>query len=141
MKSIERRIEINSTPEQLFQAITSEDGLKHWWTNDVKFKPSEGSDFELGFYNRSIVLKFRIDTLQQHSLVRWVCLAGPDEYKSSKITFNINVTENGVDLLLNHSELNGSDQFINHAIDSWDSVLNSLKSYVETGRDNPISRS
>ena len=139
MASIKKQIEIQSTPAQLFEAIISERAIKAWWTTDVEIEPAEGEFVDLGFYERAIVIRFRIEALRPHSMIKWVCLAGPEEYLKSEIVFEISSSDPWVTLTFEHSGLGGSDEFITHATQSWERVLNSLKSYVETGQGRPIS--
>ena len=139
MSLIAQDILIEAKPDAIFKALTLQEGLSSWWTSDTTTQPIVGSVAEFGFYQRSIVTRFRIEELEQARRIRWHCLAGPQEYLGSEVVFELEATASGTILHFAHRQLKGTDDFMRHADQSWHRVLASLKSYVETGQGRPIS--
>src|SRR5262245_46120482 len=49
MPDILHDLPINATPERVFQAVSSPEGLDAWWTQRSEGKPIVGSEYELWF--------------------------------------------------------------------------------------------
>jgi uncharacterized protein YndB with AHSA1/START domain len=71
MINMPHQIKINATPEKVYDAITTSEGFKGWWTSDAKADPEVGSIAEFGFYNRAAVFIMHIDQLESGKLVEW----------------------------------------------------------------------
>ena len=48
------RIEIAAPAEKIYRAITTEDGIKAWWTLDVKMDAHVGGKAVFGFMKHSV---------------------------------------------------------------------------------------
>lgn len=53
MAEIRHNVVIKVTPEKIYNALITQEGLANWWTNDTTAKP------EIGFVNVFIFGKFR----------------------------------------------------------------------------------
>ena len=49
MADIYHDFPIKASPERVFEAVTSPDGLDAWWTKRSAGRPSEGTEYELWF--------------------------------------------------------------------------------------------
>jgi hypothetical protein len=49
MSDIALELTIKATPEDVFYAITWQDGITHWWANRVHAEPTVGSITEIYF--------------------------------------------------------------------------------------------
>ncbi len=67
MSQISHTIQIAAAPESVFDAVSLQDQLARWWTNNAKAGAVLGSVAEFGFYNRTIVIKFRIEELEREA--------------------------------------------------------------------------
>src|SRR4051812_6679490 len=70
------RINIEAPVETIYRAITTEEGIKAWWTSGVKMDANVGGKAVFSFFNRSTVFEMRIEQLTPSSLVRWKCTGG-----------------------------------------------------------------
>src|SRR5205085_8082807 len=68
------RIGISAPAEKIYRALTTEEGIKAWWTTDVKMDTLAGGKAVFGFENHSIVFQMRIEQLTPSSLVFWKCV-------------------------------------------------------------------
>ncbi|MEH6995713.1 SRPBCC domain-containing protein [Neobacillus drentensis] len=132
MMNMPHQITINVTPEKVFDAITTTEGLKGWWSTDAKAEPQVGSIAEVGFYNRQAVFQLHIDRLEPGKLVEWTAQHDMPAWKGTKIRFDLSVNENGATVVnFNHSgfqSMEGPYAMINT---TWGSLMYILKQYVE----------
>ena len=98
------RIGIAAPAETIYHALTTEDGIRAWWTTDVTIGECVGDTAVFGFFNRETVFEMRIEELilngqsdanspstvlrtpsppagqkegmRERSLVRWKCIGG-----------------------------------------------------------------
>lgn len=137
MANIRHNFAIKAPIQKIYEAITTEQGLKDWWTNDTIAKPEKGHINEFRFgpdYSK----KMKISELVVPNKVTWECLDGDKQWFGTKLTFELLEKEN--DTLLKFSHLNWaeeSDYFgvCNH---QWGRFLDSLKSLCETGEGQPF---
>jgi uncharacterized protein YndB with AHSA1/START domain len=45
--------------ERIYEAITTEDGIRVWWTTDVKMADQPGGKAVFGFFDHSTVFEMR----------------------------------------------------------------------------------
>ena len=134
MHSILHKINIDSNPEALFLALSTDDGLSNWWTK----ARSEGklTTFYFGAEGEHRVV---METL--HSApgkeIRWKCTDGPWVDKG-EFVFSIVEEEKGVSLDFAHHGWAETDDFYKHCNPKWAFFLAvSLKQYLETGTGSP----
>ncbi|MCM4082367.1 SRPBCC family protein [Paractinoplanes hotanensis] len=134
MPDILHRIGVkDATPNQVYEALTTVDGLAAWWTADTKeaggvlqfrFPPVGGFDME--------VLETRP---AEH--VRWRVADGPEEWIGTTVDFKLRQDGDYTIVLFEHQGWREPVEFMNHCSTKWASYLLSLKSLVETGRGAP----
>lgn len=139
MGLVSQDILVAALPRRVFDALSLQEGLSTWWTSDAAAEPVVGSVAEFGFYERAIVTRFRIEELEAAKRIRWHCISGPEEYVGSEVVFELEAASAGTIVHFEHRQLEGTDDFLAHARQSWQRVLLSLKTYVETGAGTPIS--
>ena len=52
MPDIMHLVKIRAAPERVYQAITTAEGIRNWWTRDTVLEPKIGATGEFGFYER-----------------------------------------------------------------------------------------
>ncbi|WP_185147904.1 SRPBCC domain-containing protein [Peribacillus simplex] len=126
------QIMINATPEKVYDAITTTEGFKGWWTTDAKAEPQVGSTAEFGFYNRQAVFQMHIDQLVPGRLVEWTAQHDMPGWKDTKIRFELNSHENGATIVnFNHSGLESMEGPYAMINTTWGTLMYILKQYVE----------
>lgn len=132
MINMPHQITINATSEKVYEAITTSEGFKGWWTSDVKAEPEVGSVAEFGFYNRKAVFKMHIDQLELGKLVAWTVQHDMPGWKGTKIRFDLNANENGETIVnFNHSGWNSMEGPYPMINTTWGTLMSLLKNYVE----------
>jgi len=137
--AIKHRIEIEASPEQLYAAISQQQGLAAWWTPMVEAEPELGSVARFRFGDGKHGPDMRIDTLEPGAAVGWHCVDGP--WKGMDMRFEIAAHERGSVLRFTHDGWPEADDFYMHCNAKWGFFLAvSLKGYLECGEGAPHPR-
>lgn len=135
--SIEIRINliIKATPEEVYKAVTTQEGIESWWCKHTTAKP------EVGFVNIFIFGKFRnemeITGLITNKRVEWKCINSIDEWIATDISFDIEEKDRSTILRFTHAGWReATDTFAGCTYD-WALFMKSLKSHCETGIGTP----
>ena len=136
MADILHRIQINSSPKNIYEAIVTASGLSRWWTKDVKTTAEVNSIAEFGF--DSLVTKMRIDRLVQNQRVDWTCVDGPDEWINTHLFFDLTAEGNNTILRFGQRDWKVASDFYCHCNCKWSYFLHSLKSFIENGYGSPF---
>ncbi|MGG4491205.1 SRPBCC family protein [Metabacillus idriensis] len=132
MVNMPHQITINATTEEVYNAITTTEGFKGWWTTDAKAEPQEGTIAEFGFYNRQAVFLMHIDRLEKDKLVEWSAQHDMPAWKGTKIRFELTVNDNGATVVnFNHSGFQSIDVPYAMINTTWGALMYILKQYVE----------
>jgi uncharacterized protein YndB with AHSA1/START domain len=130
---------ITPTPEKVYDALTTIDGLAAWWTEDTtgnadgggilrfRFPPVGGFDME--------VVK-----TQPSERVLWRVVEGPDEWVGTTIDWDLRQSGDYTIVLFKHEGWREPGEFMHHCSTKWGSFLMSLKSLVESGQGAPAPR-
>jgi len=136
MADILHKIEIKAPRAWVYEALSTQDGLAHWWTKDTKAEPTVGSTAQFTF-NGKFVQKMRVDDLQSGKRVAWTCVAGAEEWNGTTITFDLS-EENGETVLrFGHRGWREASDFLAHCSYRWAYFLRSLKLYLQEGEGTP----
>ncbi|WP_335871631.1 SRPBCC family protein [Bacillus sp. 2205SS5-2] len=134
MINMPHQITINEKPEKIYEAITTSEGIKGWWTSDAKVEPTVGTVAEFGFYNRQAVFQMHIDKLEKGKLVNWTAQHDMPGWKGTKISFELSPQENGSTILhFSHSGWDSMDGPYAMINTTWGTLMSILKQYVEGG--------
>jgi len=69
-------IGIAAPADTIYRTITTEEGIRAWWTTDVKMDASVGGRAVFSFFDHSTEFQMRISAIEPFSLVRWQCTGG-----------------------------------------------------------------
>ncbi len=135
MHDIMHLIKIHASSGRVYEAITTADGLRQWWTRDAAIEPKIGAAGEFGFYGKRFVAKVSVTALSPFTLVRWKVanLAWP----GSDIEFNVKADGNDTTLLFAHRGFPRADEAFASATTRWGFYLLSLKRYLQSGNGTP----
>lgn len=148
MSHYTKNIYLKTSPAELFQAITTTEGCKAWWTPESKVGSEVGSDASFRFGRTHWT--FEIKKLDPGKEVEWFCkeqfmyapdtLSKTDEWVGTTVKYVISETEDGSELHFEHVGLNEQMECWGMCQPGWDHFLgNSLKSYLELGQGMPWS--
>lgn len=141
MIDIIHRIGIKSPAAQVYQALTTLEGLGHWWTEEVSGDGRLGGKIEFVFRKKTGELLgkmvMEVQALNAPKEVRWRCVDGPAEWIGTDITFQLSEQDNQTTLLFGHRNWREAVEFTFHCSMKWAVFLLSLREYVETGKGKP----
>ena len=138
MSAIVEERTIAAAPGRVFKALTHQDEIAHWWTNDLSAKPEVGSLAEFRFTRWGAgVLQFEVAELDAGEKVRWISRQGPPQWAGTSVTWQLTPVQNGTKLVFTHDGFAQVDEVYEQTRGNWEYFLDSLKSYLETGKGTP----
>jgi uncharacterized protein YndB with AHSA1/START domain len=137
MSAIVEEITIAATPERVFNALTRQDEMVLWWSNEAHVEPEVGSVGEFRFKPPAGVLKFEVVELKAGEKVHWLSRQGPPHWTGTSVTWQLTSVQNGTLLAFTHDGFAQVDKAYEQVRGNWEYFLNSLKSYLETGKGTP----
>jgi uncharacterized protein YndB with AHSA1/START domain len=136
MPDILHRVGIRAKPQQVFKALSTIEGLSHWWVADVKGNPKKGGIIDFGFVDMKV-----IETKPNKS-VRWKCVRGPKDWLGTEVIFQLKPAREQTIVLFTHANWKKPVEFMYHCSTKWAVFLLSLKDWLERqeGRPQPYDR-
>jgi len=136
MVDILHRVGIAATAEEVYQALTTNEGLARWWTTDTSGAGTAGSIIAFKFGKGGT--DFEVAELQTNSLVRWRHSGDmPGAWMGTEVSFSLISGENQTYVLFRHSNWKEPSNFMAHCSTKWAVFLLSLKQAMEMGAGNP----
>ena len=140
MADILHRIGVeHSTPERVYDALTTLDGLSGWWTEKTSGETGVGGVIEFRF---PPVGGFDMEVLDLRPAERvtWRVVDGPEEWIGTTIDWELRRDGDYTIVLFAHRGWAEPVEFMHHCSTKWATFLMSLKSLVETGEGQPAPR-
>lgn len=137
MAEMHHQIPIDASPEKVYEAIATQEGLRGWWTGDSIAEAQVGSVAEFGFYNRKFLFRMRIDELQPGKRVVWACIGDYDEWKGTRLTWEISRTDGTSILRFVHGDWHSTSSFFASCNSTWGMLMYRLKDYAEGKNPGP----
>ena len=133
MHDIRHRIGTTAAPAEVFAAVATRDGLRRWWTADVRGDDSPGGSlgFHFGGTEPSAVMEV-VDVAPGRRVV-WRCTAGPDEWVDTTFTFEVRSDDAETALLFTNAGWSRPVPFLHHCSTKWAYFLLGLKATLEGG--------
>jgi uncharacterized protein YndB with AHSA1/START domain len=141
MVDIIHRIGIKAPAAKVHKAISSLEGLAHWWTEEVQGSDQVGGKIEFVFRSETGDIKgkmvMQVQGLDAPKEVRWRCVDGPAEWIGTEVTFELSQQDDQTIILFGHRKWREAVEFTSHCSMKWAVFLLSLREYVETGKGKP----
>lgn len=139
MTAIKHLFHINAPREKVYQALTTLDGLSHWWTAQATGETGLGAVLEFGF-GTPLITKMKVIALLSDQLVRWECIDGPDDWKHTIISFQLSDNEARTLVRFDHDKWKKANDFYAACSFSWGRYLESLRQLCQTGKGQAFGR-
>jgi uncharacterized protein YndB with AHSA1/START domain len=134
---------IKATPEIVFDAVTTAEGIAHWWGPDAGPVLLSESDPRVGGHYR---LRFRMldDTEHESSgeflivdpprrvVLTWRWMVGGDGRGESRVEITLRAINDGTELTFSHSLLDDESARRSHEA-GWTGSLRKLNAYLAKG--------
>ena len=133
------QVRIGAPREVVYEAITTPEGIRSWWTRDVTMSKRPGGKAVFGFDRHAVWFQMRIEKMRRPSLVRWKCDgSSSEEWVGTTLEFVLEPpAESEMVLRFCHAgwrKGSGSCYFCNT---TWGHLLVLLKTYAERGVRRP----
>ena len=137
MAKLSHRISIGAPREQVFEALSTKDGLQGWYTPHVEGEAGDGGVVTLGFTNQQ-PFRWRFVQLSPGEVVRWECVEGPGQSKGTTARFELSDHADGRTIVhLDHEGFNESDEALRSCNTLWGVLMHHLRDFSETGFKKP----
>jgi uncharacterized protein YndB with AHSA1/START domain len=125
----------DSSPEAVFEALTSVDGLSNWWARDTTGSTAIGGVLEFRFAVGGFDMK--VIAAEPGKRVQWEVVDGPEEWIGTLVNWELRQEDDFTIVLFSHRGWREEVEFMNHCSTKWAVYLLSLKALLETGTGQP----
>lgn len=133
-------VDIDTEPKAVSDAVSTEAGLKSFWTPDVDAKPEEGSVARFGF-GEDQNLRMRVDRIDPGTEVRWTCVGDFPFWENTVVAWRMQPNPDGPGTRLTFSHTGWPEDQPEHAYASvsytWGQIVARLHDVLESGRPDP----
>jgi uncharacterized protein YndB with AHSA1/START domain len=141
MAAIIKELTITAAPARVWDALTRNDEIGRWWTNDLnaRLEPGSLAEFRFGEWG-DFVVRFEVAELDPGTYMRWLSRRGPaSHWEGTSVTWSLAPVQHGTRLVFTHDGFAQADERYAMTSAWWEHFLVSLKSYLETGKGFPGS--
>jgi len=126
------------SPEKVYEALTTIDGLAGWWTDDTNGSAEVGGVIEFRFPPGGFDME--VTELVPDKHVSWKVVDGPDEWIGTTVDWDLRQDGEFTIVLFSHAGWAEPVEFMHHCSTKWATYLMSMKQLVETGVGAPSPR-
>ncbi len=140
MFDILHRVGIKTSPNEVYKALATPEGVAAWWTADTSGDTKAGGILRTSFTADGRVLGgFDLKILELHpdTRVAWEVVDGPTEWIGTRVRFELKQEDGFTIVLFKHEGWKEPVEFMYHCSTKWATFLMSLKSLGETGKGRP----
>lgn len=137
MKTILHTVHIHASPGRVFEALTTEVGLRGWWTTEATVAPGEGGVIAFTFHG-DFHPRMEQTRLVPGELVEWTCIAGHANWQDNDFTFLLRERDGDTSLrfVQEYAQELDDDTYGTYNY-NWGYYLGSLKRLCEGGEGTP----
>jgi len=141
MVNIIHRIGIKASPNKVYEALSTTNGISSWWTKDTSGISEIGQNIVVTFRtpedNEVGNMTIEVLDLKKDQTVHWKFITGPEEWIGTEVVFDIRQEEAYTIVIFNHINWAEEVEFKAHCSMKWATFMLSLKNLIETGTGNP----
>ena len=134
MADIRHRVGIAAPQGQVYEALSTKDGIARWWTRDVRGDAGLGGKLEFFFGPPEPAAVMEVAELVPSQRVAWRCVQGPDEWVDTSLIFDLKSADGQTVVVFSHAGWREPVEFIYHCSTKWAYFLLGLKAGLE-GRE------
>jgi uncharacterized protein YndB with AHSA1/START domain len=139
MSAIITQFDVDAADGVVWQALTTPEGIRSWWTTQAEVPFGTGAVLKLRFPDAPISWDLRVDEAVENERLRWHCVGGPPPWVDTDILFRLAAApERGTRMLFDHVGWNDAEEMIRVVTFGWVQMFLRLKGYVETGTPQPF---
>jgi uncharacterized protein YndB with AHSA1/START domain len=132
MSEIKHLLHIAAPREIIYEAITTIKGLCGWWTLQTTGECNPGGIIQFRFGTLGNDMK--VITLKPNEWVLWECMAGPDDWLGTRVTFQLSESAGKTLIRFEHAGWKNANDFFAGCTFTWGRYMESLRQYCQTGK-------
>jgi uncharacterized protein YndB with AHSA1/START domain len=134
--SIRMQFDVDAPGEAVWAALTTEDGVRAWWTNHVTLTDGR---LESSFPDVPQPFEFAVRTTDADR-VEWETGAFPPWWAGTTVRWQVSRNPDGAGtrLAFEHGGYDPDNPVIPIVTPAWAQIVLRLKDYAESGRPNPF---
>lgn len=139
MKTIIHTVHIHASREEVYHALTTEEGVTGWWTTKATLNEGEGEIIEFTFVG-DFHPHMKQTKLVGGRIVEWHCIDGHPNWRGNTFIFRLRNVEGETSLrfIQEYAQELDDDTYGTYNF-NWGYYLNSLKKFCEEGVGTPFS--
>ena len=140
MIKIYHNFKISASAEKVFDAISTINGLKSWWTTETSGNPAPGGEIRFGF-GKGMYDLMKVTAFEKNKSIEWEIIQSTfpecNLWQGTRISFVLSEDEDR-NTVVKFQHFNWSDtyEFCGVCNYQWGISMASLKSLCETGKGN-----
>ncbi|GAA1816466.1 SRPBCC domain-containing protein [Luedemannella flava] len=135
MVDILHQVGVRSTPDKVYGALTTIEGLEGWWTTNTTGDTDVGGVIAFRFGPGGFDMEVVESDRDKHVL--WKVVDGPAEWIGTTIDWELRQDGDWTRVLFRHLGWREPVEFMHHCSTKWALYLMSLKGLIETGKGAP----
>ena len=135
MAKSSHKIRVHATPDQVYQALSTKDGLKGWFTAQMDGEVGEGQDVRMHFKGKESFGWHLAQVKPGH--VRWNCTEGPGSAKGTSLTYVLKGEGGDTVIECDHDGWPEEHEALATCNTLWGMLMGHLKTFAETGKPAP----
>jgi uncharacterized protein YndB with AHSA1/START domain len=139
MPDILHRIGVEqSSPDQVYDALTTLDGIRSWWVDGTTGETDDGGVTQFRLESGGADIK--VVQRDPGRSVRWEVVDGAQEWVGTHMQWDLREDDGYTIVLLKHEGWREPSEFMHHCSTKWGSFMLSLKQLLENGEGAPAPR-
>ena len=138
MVDILHQVGVQATPDKVYDAIATIDGLKGWWSEETTGSTDVGGVIQFRFPAGGFDMKVLESTPGERVL--WKVVDGPEEWIGTTIDWGLTQDEDWTSVVFSHLGWKEPVLFMHHCSTKWATYLMSLNQLIEDGTGAPSPR-
>jgi uncharacterized protein YndB with AHSA1/START domain len=138
MPDLQHEIFVNAPAEKVYAALTTQNGLRGWWTTDATIEGRVGGSAQFGFDKRATVFRMKVEELTPSKRVVLSCHGDVDEWKGTRLTWEIVPKDRGSIVQFRRANWREATHLFAICNSSWGELMHRLKDYSVGKNRGPL---
>ena len=130
--SIKKLFHIDVPKREVFEAISTINGLSNWWTVQTKGQTNVGEIIQFDFGSFQGPKMKVVESVPNDKLV-WECIASDHGWEGHRFVFELDENEEKTRVRFSHDGWKDQGDFYAQCSFSWGRYMESLRQYCQTG--------
>jgi uncharacterized protein YndB with AHSA1/START domain len=130
------RFDVDAPPDALLRAVTTEEGIRSFWTSRAEVPAEVGQTLKLEFRQAPAPFDLRLDESDDHTVV-WRAQTFPPHWVGTTIRWDVEARDDGSTVAFRHEGF-ADEAEAGRVAYTWGTIMARLKDYAETGRSEPV---